>query len=68
MFKNRKNRKSTKPFLDFGVEYFFPFVEIGYKSDKKKKRKRVFIADTQLAIPVSTGQYICVTISSSMVT
>ena len=59
-------KKKQKPFLDLGVEGFFPFmkVEIGYKSEKKK----VFIDDTQLAIPVSTGQYICVTISSSMVT
>lgn len=61
MFKNK-----TKPFLDLGVGFFFSNyeVEIGYKSEKKK----VFIDDTQLAIPVSTGQYICVTISSSMVT
>lgn len=46
--------------------FFFSIyeAEIGYKSEKKI----VFIDDTQLAIPVSTGQYICVTISSSMVT
>lgn len=55
--------------LFFGYLFFFPIMEVGYKSEKTKTaKKKVFMDDTHLPIPVSTGQYLCVTISSAMVT
>lgn len=51
-------------FVCFVLVLWFYEVQIGYKSENQK----VFTADRQLAIPVATGQDICVTISSSMVT